>query len=228
MTREDIEAETAQRIYRIIAGFSPDSAAEIRQAIEVGFSRHMTHVVGPTWTTAAANITRAIRESHARAIQAEEEADRMRQALSSVLHKMTEIAGVVEQLEAERDGLRYAGAKDNEEMCQALGRVLGQMNKDAEEAGALRDRLADILTRTAAALKGPPPDDTLWSWHDLPEIAAALRGERAEQIAIGEKMAATRYEVELATLRSHIADEDKSVEKMRALKARMGNEESVE
>lgn len=44
-----------------------------------------------------------------------------------------------------------------------------------EELQALCDRLSDILTRTAAALKGPPPPLTLHDWSDLPEVAAAQR-----------------------------------------------------
>lgn len=54
-----------------------------------------------------------------------------------------------------------------------------------EETHALREEvtdyvhqtglLADLLTRTADALKGPPPPLTSHSWHDLPEVAAALK-----------------------------------------------------
>jgi hypothetical protein len=42
-----------------------------------------------------------------------------------------------------------------------------------EELDALRERMADILSRTAVALRGPEPPLTRWSWHDLPELAAA-------------------------------------------------------
>lgn len=41
------------------------------------------------------------------------------------------------------------------------------------ELDALRDRLSGILNRTAVALRGPEPPLTRWSWHDLPERAAA-------------------------------------------------------
>jgi hypothetical protein len=44
----------------------------------------------------------------------------------------------------------------------------------AEEAG-VRMRLADLLQRIAVALKGEAPPLRAWSWHDLPEIAAALK-----------------------------------------------------
>ena len=46
---------------------------------------------------------------------------------------------------------------------------------DLEDADALREKLAGILTRTINALKGPPPENVVWSWHDLPEIAERMR-----------------------------------------------------
>ena len=52
------------------------------------------------------------------------------------------------------------------------------LRADADECDALRAKLADTLTRTAEALKGPPPPLHAWGWHDLPEIAEALRAER--------------------------------------------------
>lgn len=42
----------------------------------------------------------------------------------------------------------------------------------------LTDNLADILHRTAIALRGPEPELTRWSWHDLPERASAVVAER--------------------------------------------------
>jgi hypothetical protein len=49
----------------------------------------------------------------------------------------------------------------------------GPDDSDAEELRALNDKLAGILSRTAVALRGPEPPLTRWSWHDLPERAAA-------------------------------------------------------
>lgn len=43
--------------------------------------------------------------------------------------------------------------------------------RDLEEESALRERLAEILTRVALALKGPPPPLTLHDWSDLPALA---------------------------------------------------------
>ena len=42
-----------------------------------------------------------------------------------------------------------------------------------DEEDQLRAIMADLLTRTANALRGDPPPLTSWSWHDLPERAAA-------------------------------------------------------
>lgn len=47
------------------------------------------------------------------------------------------------------------------------------LRADLTENEALRQRMADILRRTAVALRGPEPPLTRWSWHDLPERAAA-------------------------------------------------------
>ncbi|MFM1991302.1 MAG: hypothetical protein RJA99_4259 [Pseudomonadota bacterium] len=44
---------------------------------------------------------------------------------------------------------------------------------DCTDCDRLRKRMADLLTRTAISLRGEPPPLTSWSWHDLPELAAA-------------------------------------------------------
>lgn len=57
---------------------------------------------------------------------------------------------------------------------------LEALRADLEEEEALRNRLSDLLTRTAAALKGPPPPDVLHDWSDLPSVAAELRSTLEE------------------------------------------------
>lgn len=47
------------------------------------------------------------------------------------------------------------------------------LRRDLAENEALRERMADLLSRTAVALRGPEPPLTRWSWNDLPERAAA-------------------------------------------------------
>lgn len=54
----------------------------------------------------------------------------------------------------------------------------GRFNAELEEAqntDKLLNRLSDILERTANALKGPPGELKIHSWHDLPEVAEQLK-----------------------------------------------------
>ena len=53
------------------------------------------------------------------------------------------------------------------------GEEIEELRHDLAENEALRERLSDLLTRTANALRGDPPPLTLWPWHDLPDRAAA-------------------------------------------------------
>lgn len=50
---------------------------------------------------------------------------------------------------------------------------VAELEAERADDDALRERMADILKRTAVALRGPEPPLTAWSWHDLPERAAA-------------------------------------------------------
>ena len=55
--------------------------------------------------------------------------------------------------------------------------------QEIEELTAQRDKLADILTRTANALKGEPAELSAHSWHDLPEVAQQLKTAQQEPVA---------------------------------------------
>lgn len=60
------------------------------------------------------------------------------------------------------------------------------VQQSIEELTAQRDMLADILTRTANALKGPPAELSAHSWHDLPEVAQRLKAaQQQEPVNIG-------------------------------------------
>lgn len=48
-----------------------------------------------------------------------------------------------------------------------------RLTEKLREGDDLRERLGDLLRRTAVALRGPEPPLTRWSWHDVPERAAA-------------------------------------------------------
>lgn len=52
---------------------------------------------------------------------------------------------------------------------------VAELEAERTDDDALRERMADILKRTAVALRGPEPPLTAWSWHDLPERAAAAK-----------------------------------------------------
>ena len=78
-------------------------------------------------------------------------------------------AGLFEQTAAETD------AKHGKATF-LHGKILTEVHRlhaEVAELDALRDKLAGILSRTAVALRGPEPPLTRWSWHDLPERAAA-------------------------------------------------------
>lgn len=64
---------------------------------------------------------------------------------------------------------------------------LRRLHAESLEAEALREKMSDILRRTANALKGEPDELTLHSWHDLPEVAMTLRYEVDAMAAIKEE-----------------------------------------
>jgi hypothetical protein len=61
------------------------------------------------------------------------------------------------------------------ELAQARVEV-ERLHEEVEESDAVRTRMADLLTRTANALKGDPPPLTQHDWSDLPEVAARIVG----------------------------------------------------
>ena len=59
------------------------------------------------------------------------------------------------------------------EQIDRLRARVAELEAERADDDALRERISDILKRTAIALRGPEPPLTAWSWHDLPERAAA-------------------------------------------------------
>lgn len=52
-----------------------------------------------------------------------------------------------------------------------------ELRRERDDDYRTFDRMTDLLTQIASALKGEPPELTLHGWHDLPELAAkAMRG----------------------------------------------------
>ena len=64
--------------------------------------------------------------------------------------------------QAQRAGLLARAAAEIEDL-----------RRDLAENEALRERMAELLTGVAVALRGPQPPLTRWGWHDLPGRAAA-------------------------------------------------------
>lgn len=73
------------------------------------------------------------------------------------------------------------------EKIERLQAEVERLRADLMESDEIREKLSHLLTRTAAALKGEPPEGVWHSWHDLPEkatqLTAALRKleERAQR-----------------------------------------------
>ncbi len=78
-------------------------------------------------------------------------------------------------------GGRYAGyvvacvrvVPTKDRLLAEAADMLEELGRDLAENEALRERMAGLLTGVAVALRGPQPPLTRWSWHDLPERAAA-------------------------------------------------------
>lgn len=105
------------------------------------------------------------------------------------------IAAYVAELEAQRSALRLQteAAEHSERECQRLSGLLKEEQKatkhqfallqslrvelrearhQLDEDDQLRTRLSTLLTGTANALKGEPPDLVWHDWSDLPAVAA--------------------------------------------------------
>jgi hypothetical protein len=54
------------------------------------------------------------------------------------------------------------------------------LRQDNIDACGLIQRQGELLRGVANALKGPPPELTTWSHHDLPEVAAELKAKVQE------------------------------------------------
>lgn len=66
----------------------------------------------------------------------------------------------------------------------ALTEVIGPLYEEIKECDALQDRMAELLTGTANALKGEPGPLTRHDWSDLPAVAkkaAAVAAERPQE-----------------------------------------------
>lgn len=81
-----------------------------------------------------------------------------------------------ERLSLDGDPTNDISADNLRDVLRRLGLAPAGGTDDVDEDEQLRDRLAALLTGVANALRGQPPDLVLWSWHDLPALAAACVG----------------------------------------------------
>lgn len=68
-----------------------------------------------------------------------------------------------------------AEASDAHAENERLLAEVERLRADLMESDEIREKLRHLLTRTAAALKGEPPEGVWHSWHDLPERAERLK-----------------------------------------------------
>lgn len=94
-------------------------------------------------------------------------APRVEACIEAVMTKHPTIGG--------RADMRYFEAVHQElaPLARELEREVARLTEELREGDALRELMADLLSRTAVALRGPEPPLTRWSWHDLPKRAAA-------------------------------------------------------
>lgn len=57
-----------------------------------------------------------------------------------------------------------------------------RLRAEVDESDAVVDKLARLLAETAIVIKGPEPDMTKWSYHDIPDGVRAIQA-RAERLA---------------------------------------------
>jgi hypothetical protein len=104
--------------------------------------------------------------------------------LSEAKRLVTQLRARVQDLTLERDTAMH-GCRIASDNCVRLeGLLLEARNANDDVHGTL-SRLSGLLKDVTDALKGAPPPLTLYSWHDLPEWAAAAAGVANAALALG-------------------------------------------
>jgi hypothetical protein len=75
-------------------------------------------------------------------------------------------------------------------MKKTIEAQLAELQREVDEDSAVRERLSELLTGIAVALKGKPPDLTMHDWSDLPVLAQKAVSDRDEaQLALRNVLA---------------------------------------
>ena len=78
------------------------------------------------------------------------------------------------------DGVANAAIAEMADRLAELRAEIARLTQSEIESDQLRDRLSKLLEDVANAIKGAPKPLHLHSWHDLPELCAAMKAERDE------------------------------------------------
>ena len=92
------------------------------------------------------------------------------------------------QILGRMEGLNVSRPMQRQAIEQVYGRVMDAIIEagwESDESAALRGRMADLLRRTANAIKGEPGPLMSHDWSDLPDVAArVVRGQSPENDAL--------------------------------------------
>jgi hypothetical protein len=130
-----------------------------------------------------ADEIRILRE---RLTAAEEEVAQLRNP--GVLGELSIHEGESEQFFSSPIGLSYSALGLLEMHCEPswadiAAKLAASFTKESHaeaEYDQILRRQGELLTATVNALKGPPPELTTWSVHDVAELAAGIRAEQVE------------------------------------------------
>ena len=93
-----------------------------------------------------------------------------------------EVKKISDAITAIREALADSALERMAENAKELGLDYeAAQQQEVKELTAQRDKLSDILTRTANALKGQPEELAAHSWHDLPEVAQQLKAAQQHE-----------------------------------------------
>lgn len=93
------------------------------------------------------------------------------------------------------------------EDVETLRQRVKDLREERDELDGQLTRMRDLLRRVASALKGDPGPLRLWSWHDLPEIAAlAMEWGRASWAHFDAKLTSQRMDVSRESYQQGLRD----------------------